>query len=154
MRKYALAGSELWTRQIGTAAAETVYTIATDFTDVYLVGATRGAFPGFTSDGTADALVLKIAFTPRQKIALCAGLVEDLVGTGVLKRGEGNSLLVKLAAADAQLALGNPIPATNLLHAFVNEVNALVQSGRLSAPQGWLLAGLAVNIIEQIRTGG
>jgi len=154
VRKYDQAGNEVWTRQIGTAAAETGNMIATDFTDVYLVGATRGAFPGYASDGTVDAFVLKISFTPRQKMSLCAGLVQDLVSAGVLNRGQGNSLLVKLAAADAQLARGNAVPAMNILHAFINEVNAMVQSGRLSPAQGQLLAGFVANIIDQIRSGG
>ena len=45
----------------------------------------------------------------------------------------GNSLHAKLDAAAKQIQAGKPTPAANLLQAFLNEVEAIVGSGRMSA---------------------
>jgi len=43
--------------------------------------------------------------------------------------------MAKLRAALRQLGSGNRAPAAGQLNAFINEVNALVRSGRLSPQQ-------------------
>ena len=60
-------------------------------------------------------------------------LVQQMRADGKLSAGEAKSLLAKLDAAARQLDAGKIAPTRNLLHAFINEVNALVSSGRLSA---------------------
>ena len=60
-------------------------------------------------------------------------LVEQMRADGELSAGEAKSLLAKLDAAARQFDAGKIAPTRNLLHAFINEVNALVASGRLSA---------------------
>ena len=60
-------------------------------------------------------------------------LVEQMRADGKLSAGEAKSLLAKLDAAVRQLDAGKIAPGRNLLYAFINEVNALVSSGRLSA---------------------
>jgi len=50
---------------------------------------------------------------------------------------------VKLEAAQASIARGNSTAAFNQLGAFINEVEALVHSGRLSSDMGQMLIDLA-----------
>jgi hypothetical protein len=53
------------------------------------------------------------------------GQIEDLVDQGVLNKGQGNSLIVKLEGALEKLLDGKPHVAINRLNAFINEVNGL-----------------------------
>jgi hypothetical protein len=61
--------------------------------------------------------------------------VADLVGAGTLGDGNGNAPLSKLASALAVLAGGDCEGARNKIQAFINQVNALLGSGRLTAEQ-------------------
>ena len=58
VRKYTRDGVELWTRQPGTSAEDRGFRSAADGTNVYLVGWTRGAFPGYTNQGQVDPFVV------------------------------------------------------------------------------------------------
>ena len=58
----------------------------------------------------------------------------------ITNKGAANSLLTKLDAAQAALDRGQPGVAVNLLHAFVNEVNA--QDGKL------IVADHAIHLVE------
>jgi len=77
--------------------------------------------------------------SPEEVIAELIDKVQGLVNAGILNHGEGNSLLVKLEAAQASISRGNTNAAFNQLGAFTNEVEALVNSGRLSSDQGQML---------------
>ncbi len=59
VRKYDGGGTEVWTRQFGTTAYDSVTTIAVDSTGVYLAGLTDGILPGQTSAGSRDAFARK-----------------------------------------------------------------------------------------------
>ena len=59
VRKYDLAGNELWTRQFGTAGWDTAWGIASDASGVYVGGFTNGTLAGQTSSGGYDAFVKK-----------------------------------------------------------------------------------------------
>jgi hypothetical protein len=59
VRKYDHAGTEIWTRQFGTATADYAYGISVDESGVYVAGETGGAFPGQTSAGSYDVFVRK-----------------------------------------------------------------------------------------------
>ena len=50
----------------------------------------------------------------------------------------------------ASLDRGNATAAINLLAAFINEVEALVQAGLLTATDGQLLTDVAQNVIDQL----
>ncbi len=81
--------------------------------------------------------------------AAISGLIKEvqaLVTGGTLNQGQGNSLTVKLEAAVASLGRGNTIAACNQLHAFINEVNAMIRSGRLTSQQGQSLIDSATNV--------
>ena len=69
--------------------------------------------------------------------------VEDLVSTGSVNGGQGNSLTRKLEAAIAKLNQGNTNAGCNQLQAFINQVNDLVATGELSAQEGQTLIDLA-----------
>jgi hypothetical protein len=58
--------------------------------------------------------------------------VEALVAAGKLSRAQGHALSVKLAAALRQLERGKTKAAGNIIGAFLNQVEALVRSRRLS----------------------
>jgi hypothetical protein len=61
VRKYDASGVEQWTRQLGTNVQDVCESAAGDGSSViYVVGATRGAFPGFTNAGLSDAFLLRI----------------------------------------------------------------------------------------------
>jgi hypothetical protein len=78
------------------------------------------------------------------------GEVGDLVAQGVLNGGQGNSLTSKLDAAVRQIDRGNASAAINQLGAFINQVNALIRSGRLSPGEGQGLIGAADKIIGNL----
>jgi hypothetical protein len=60
VRKYDVAGNEIWTRQFGTGSNDEVTGIAVDASGVYLAGLTFGTLPGQTrGDGGMKAFVRK-----------------------------------------------------------------------------------------------
>ncbi|MGI6416679.1 MAG: SBBP repeat-containing protein [Thermoguttaceae bacterium] len=60
VRKYDSNGVVLWTRQFGTAKDDGATGIAVDLSEnIYVVGSTRGNFPGFPNGGGSDAFVRK-----------------------------------------------------------------------------------------------
>jgi hypothetical protein len=88
--------------------------------------------------------------TPQQVINLIIDDVEELVNTGVLNSGQGNSLISKLQAAIAALNQGNTTAACNELQAFINQVNALISAGVLTPAQGQPLIGAANDLRNKI----
>jgi len=63
LRKYLPNGTEIWTRQFGTADYDAVYGMASDLRGVVAVGTTHGAFEGQTNAGDRDVFLVKIAFS-------------------------------------------------------------------------------------------
>ncbi len=102
--------------------------------------------------GRTAAVFVKRA-TPTERLDFIRGDIQDLVAGGVLNAGEGNSLTVKLDAAIKKLGENQPRVAVNQLLAFVNQVKALVQSGRLTPAQGQFLIDQVRSIIAQINGG-
>ena len=149
-KRFDAEGNEGWTRQFGTDLFDTAWGVAVEFSDVYVVGQTNGALLGQPSDGTTDGFLMKVAYTPTQKLLLEGELVRGLTRAGVLNAGAENSLLSKLVAAGAQLGRGARDAAVNTLGAFSLETNALILSERLTRDQGALLMGFATNIQAQI----
>jgi DNA/RNA endonuclease G (NUC1) len=62
-----------------------------------------------------------------------AAMTSAIAGTAGLNPGETRSLLAKIDAAQQQLGSGNIAPARNQLTALLNEINAMVGAGRLTA---------------------
>ena len=55
VRRYAFNGTELWTRQFGTAADDVARGVATMGSDIWVVGYASAALPGQTHFGSSDA---------------------------------------------------------------------------------------------------
>jgi YVTN family beta-propeller protein len=76
-----------------------------------------------------------VAVTPTTEACTIEALldhVEALVAAGKLSQAEGHALSVKLEAALRQLERGKTKAAGNVIGAFLNKVEALVRSRRLS----------------------
>lgn len=91
-------------------------------------------------------------FTPVQGVEQAIALVAQLEAAGRLNRGNANSLTAKLDAAKRQLERGNTTPAVNQLEAFLNELEAMVRSGRLSAADAEPLQVLVGRVIRSVST--
>jgi len=96
---------------------------------------------GLSGSRTATVTVL----TAQQGIANLIAQVN-----GMVSGGTANSLNAKLNAATASIDRGNTTAASNQLGAFINEVRALVQSGRLTQPQGDALVAAAQRILDSL----
>jgi len=99
-----------------------------------------------TGSGTATVTVL----TPGQAVQNAIGLVAHLETDGKLNHGNANSLTKKLEAAAKAIARGNMNAALGPLGAFLNELDAMVRSGRLSEADAAPLRLLVNRVIESI----
>lgn len=86
-----------------------------------------------------------------EAVAVLAARVDALAAAGTLSRGEANALSATLDAAARSLAAGNEDGARGQLGAFLNQVEALVRSRRLSAADGASLTELAERIRALLR---
>jgi DNA/RNA endonuclease G (NUC1) len=75
-------------------------------------------------------------------------LVDQFVASGELSRGNGISFRAKLDAALKQLERGNTIPGANQLEALLHEIDAIVRTGRLSAPSADALRAQVLFVIR------
>lgn len=92
----------------------------------------QGSLP--TPQGTIEYLIVDVNF---------------LVGTGALTDREGNSLITKLEAALQKLDRG--LSAVVHMQAFANQVQNLLQSGRLTSEQAQPMIDEASAVISRIR---
>jgi hypothetical protein len=90
--------------------------------------------------------------TPQAQIQQLIQDVDSLASQGVLNQGQANSLTAKLRAALQQLERGNTKAAGGQLRAFINQVEALVRSGKLSSMQGRHLIDGANSVLAQINS--
>ena len=107
-----------------------------------------------TADGPWHAALWQVpppVISPDEAIEDAAEAVAALVADGTLDDGEARALTSKLEAAQHQLDKGNAKPAANILGAFINQVEAMVSSGRLTAEEAKPLidsANAAIELIE------
>jgi len=115
---------------------------------------TPGTFTALVSvsdgDDVSTASATVTVMTPVQGIAAAQALVQSLNAGGSLNNGNANSLLVKLNAASASLKQGQAGAAVNQLEALLNDVDALVSSGRLSAADADALRVMVGRVIQSI----
>ena len=98
--------------------------------------------------GTGSATVTVL--TPAQAAGVLGGMVRALGAGGALHAGLVNSLGVKLEAAAKQLERGGMTAAEGQIGAFINEVEALVNSGRLPASDGAALMAYAQRVLASM----
>lgn len=97
---------------------------------------TAGAFQ-VTSLGGADAFAAKISDSPSDAISSLQLAVETLATSGRLGQGEAQSLLTKLNS-------------TKQVDAFIQEVEALLRSRRISVAQAQALIAMANRILDGV----
>ncbi|HEV2147976.1 MAG TPA: DNA/RNA non-specific endonuclease [Longimicrobiaceae bacterium] len=101
-------------------------------------------------DGDASTRTASVTVqTPAQAVQRIMASVDGLVAAGDLTRGEGAALNATLDAARAS-ADRDPVAAANQLGAFINQVEALRGSGRLSAAEAERLIAAARRVIRSI----
>jgi len=88
--------------------------------------------------------------TPVEQIQQITTNVHDLVDSGMLNQGQGDALVAKLDEAMQKLNEENNRAASNLLQAFINQVQAYINAGILSATEGQNLIDAANSVISQI----
>jgi chitodextrinase len=155
---FADAGADQWTATVDYGDGSGVQPLAISGNGMVLshAYATAGSYTvtvtvrdGDGGVGTRTATVT--VQSPAQGVENLQALVSTLERTGALNRGNANALLVKLRAAEASLARGNETAAVNQLEAFVNQVNALVGSDRLTQAQADAMTAAAERIIRSIQ---
>jgi DNA/RNA endonuclease G (NUC1) len=80
-------------------------------------------------------------------------LIDGLVAEGKLKSGAATSLAAKLRAAAQQLERGNVTAGVNQLGSVLNELDALVRSGRLAAAEAEPLRAAAREVMASALGG-
>jgi probable HAF family extracellular repeat protein len=88
--------------------------------------------------------------TPEEQIAVLIGEVGELVDGGVLKEGNGNALIQKLENAVRMLEEDKDPATCGQLQAFVNQVEALTDTGRLPEEIAAGLIDAASSVIDQV----
>jgi autotransporter-associated beta strand protein len=106
VRKYDVAGNELWTHEFGSSGPDTAFGVAADGSGVYVAGRTGGTLPGQVSAGLDDAFVRKYdadgtELWTRQfgtlGVDVAFGVAAD--SSGVYVAGETNATLSGQASA-------------------------------------------------------
>jgi DNA/RNA endonuclease G (NUC1) len=101
--------------------------------------------------GLADTVTTTATVsTQAQGASDAQALIAQLLSAGKLKSGNANSLSSKLGAAIASFERGQPGAGVNQLNALLNEINAMVSSGRLSASDAAPLITLINRIIASV----
>ena len=86
--------------------------------------------------------------TTEEWIEYAEELIEQALADGDLTGGQANALTGKLEGALDALARGNDRAAVNKIGAFINQVDALVRSGRITAEEGNALVTAAQAALE------
>lgn len=101
-------------------------------------------------DATSSRATTVTVLTPAQGTANAISLVETLVADGKLDAGNGNSLTSKLDNARRALEDGQTNGALGRLRALLNELDAMVQSDRVTPADVASLRALVERIIAAI----
>jgi len=101
-------------------------------------------------DATASRTTTVTVLTPAQAAAGAIALVDALAATGKISAGNANSLTSKLDGAIKALERGNMSAASGKLGALLNEIEAMVRSGRVTADDISALQSLVTRLRESI----
>ncbi|MFC1794153.1 cadherin-like domain-containing protein [Planctomycetota bacterium] len=111
---------------------------------------TYEAYDGTTYSNIATVTITVIEVPPGEESKDLSDKVTDLVDTGALNDGQGNSLTSKLDKIVEKLEKGRVNVVCNLLQAFINEVNSLISEGVLLPGEGQPLIEKAKNIMAEL----
>jgi hypothetical protein len=115
------------------------------------VGQTTVTFTAEDASGNVGSDSIVVTVITSQSAIADVKTVVDLLP---LSPGQKNSLNAKLDAALKSLDKGHRTTAINQLLAFINQVQALQQSGRLDAPTAADLIAQAQRIIAALQAQG
>ncbi len=107
--------------------------------DTALIGAS-GSQPG------GEAYVFCLTLTPEQ-IGFVIDTLEAQAIDGMLLKGQANSLVSKLEAAQFQLNTENISEVFKQLEEYIKKVNNLIENGKLTAGQGQLLINSTLGVV-------
>lgn len=112
---------------------------------------TTGNLYGATSGGGdyGNGTVFKLTMPQLATLAIVKQ-VNGLMAQGAINKGQANSLVKKLQNAIGMIYAGKTNGAIGKLGAFINEVNALVNSRRLTGTQGSALINAAKSVVAQL----
>jgi alpha-tubulin suppressor-like RCC1 family protein len=110
--------------------------------------------PTATSSPTATDVPLPTQTPPSATIEELIDDLDEAVDTLDVPRGVGNSLGAKLDAALQRVLRDRPCAAANSVGAFINEVEALERSRRISSDEASDLIAQAERIAEQLLADG
>ncbi|HMI48608.1 MAG TPA: DNA/RNA non-specific endonuclease, partial [Gemmatimonadaceae bacterium] len=101
-------------------------------------------------DVTSSRTLVVTVLAPAQALQQASDMVRDLADRSGVSSGNVNSLNSKIDAAQAQLAKGNTNPAANQLQALLNELDAMIRSGRVTAADAAALKSMVTRVILSI----
>jgi uncharacterized repeat protein (TIGR03803 family) len=99
--------------------------------------------------GTSNAVSFTVV-TPQDATGAIINSVNALFSQGVINGGQDNSLVVQLQHAIGMMNAGKNNGAIGILESFISEVNDLLSSGVLSAPQAASLISAAESVIARL----
>jgi hypothetical protein len=101
-------------------------------------------------DITATRTATVTVLTPAEGVDNAVALVNTLVADGKIDGGNAHSLISKLDGVKDALDRGSEQAASGKLGALLNELEAMVRSGRLSETDARALHDLIQRLIESI----
>ena len=105
---------------------------------------------GGDTNSARDVFVHDRLPTPQQAFDIVAVQLNTLLAARILNRGQANALMNKLSAMLAALAKDNVSAAIGKLGAFLNQLNALVAGGVLSAAEAQPLRDTATDLLQRL----
>lgn len=142
LTKYDATGAKLWTRQLGSAAFETSYSVAVDGAgSAYISGYTTGDLDGHTSAGGVDAFLTKYDASGTRLWTQQIGTAVYETSYSVAVDGAGNAFISGLTTGDLD---GNTSAGGG--DAFLTKYDALgtklwtQQLGTAGADYSWSVA--------------
>ena len=106
-----------------------------------------------TSNGDYDFFVARYwRLSPMEEIEDVIEEVQALIDSGTLNEGQGNALIAKLEAAVQSLEKENVEAAIGQLQAFINAIEAAIQSGALTPEEGQPLIDAVQDLINYLES--
>jgi DNA/RNA endonuclease G (NUC1) len=148
-------GADSWSASVDFGDGQTAsvplsgnsWSIAHAYTSAGSFTATLGVNDGSV---TTNVSALVTVWTGAEGVSAAQAMVGTMVANGTLSAGLGNALGAKLRAAAAALERGQTATAINQLNAALNQLDALVQGGQLTAAEAAALRDLITRVIAAL----